>query len=154
MVEPISSTERMVVCISQRVHLVRQKPRPVTTTVARCGAFCAYSCVFGQIVASLARQDIVKPRNASTFAHLATFFTPLAACLTQTNALDRKCALLCKRYVSHYTAAFFQATPSTVSAHYLTSKNLSAAGCFCPSPATRFYLIELFGLLANYAKRS
>ena len=138
MVEPISSTERMVVCISQRVHLVRQKPRPVTTTVARCGAFCAYSCVFGQIVASLARQDIVKPRNASTFAHLATFFTPLAACLTQTNALDRKCALLCKRYVSHCTAALFQATPSTVSAHYLTSKIYPPQGASALPPRRGF----------------
>ena len=36
-------------------------------------------------------------------------------------------------------SCIFQANPSTVPAHTITSQNIFAAGCFCPSPAARFY---------------
>ena len=46
-------------------------------------------------------------------------------------------------------SCIFQANPSTVPAHTLTSQNLFAARCFCPSPAARFYLINAAGMFVR-----
>ena len=96
MVQPISPTEKILVGLSQRVHLLTQRPCPVTSAAARSGAFFRAAACLAQIALLLARRDRVERQNASTLVeHLATFFTPLAACLTQTHALDRKCNLVC-----------------------------------------------------------